>query len=98
VRWIFTVAFQANLGGAHGRGEGANDREGARTGHWKARTGGEGGAYGFFFEGGERADSFKRGAHGRKGARTMLALTNFKVGHCGWSLPLPKCLNEYIHI
>jgi hypothetical protein len=31
VRWISTPAFLACVGGAHGRGEGANVREGART-------------------------------------------------------------------
>jgi hypothetical protein len=31
VKWISTPAFQANLKGVQGRGEGANNSEGART-------------------------------------------------------------------
>jgi hypothetical protein len=31
VRWISTPAFLACIGGTHGRGEGANVCEGART-------------------------------------------------------------------
>jgi hypothetical protein len=43
VRWIYTVALQANLQGEDGVGEGANGSEGARTpGGEGARTLGEG--------------------------------------------------------
>jgi hypothetical protein len=45
VRWISTPAFLAYVGGAHGRGEGTNILEGARTAEVGARTaeGGGGG-------------------------------------------------------
>jgi hypothetical protein len=37
VRWISTQAFLVCIGGAHGRGEGTNVREGARTAEVGAR-------------------------------------------------------------
>jgi hypothetical protein len=44
MRWISTVALQANLQGEDGTGEGANGSEGARTpGGGRARL--RGGAY-----------------------------------------------------
>jgi hypothetical protein len=38
VRWISMPAFLVCIGGVHGRGEGANVREGARTAEVGART------------------------------------------------------------
>jgi hypothetical protein len=43
VRWIFTPTFLACVGGAHGRGEGANVCKGARTAEVWARMAEEGG-------------------------------------------------------
>jgi hypothetical protein len=38
LRWFSTPAFLACIGGAHGRGEGTNVREGVQTAEVGART------------------------------------------------------------